>query len=324
MHESEETTRANALDGFGQAVLSGLTASPKTLPCKYFYDDEGSRIFEEICRLPEYYVTRTERAILEAHAGDIIWRLPNRVDFIELGSGSAEKTTLLLTAARDRESLVRYLPVDVSPSALQESSARLLRLYPGLEIQPIVGEYDAGLLRVREYKQGAAFVIWLGGGFGNLQRTEFSSIFESIRAIIGTDGFFLIGIDLVKDRDLLERAYADSQGVTARFNKNILRRINDMLGGDFRLEKFEHSAVYNEEHARVEMHLVSSENQTVSIRNLDVEVEFARGESIHTENSYKFTIDDIDSLAQEFGFVVAQRWLDPRRYFSVNLLANAR
>lgn len=304
-------------------VEAGLTASPKRLPCRFFYDHEGSLLFEAICELPEYYLTRTEKEILLEQAADIAARFSQDPTLVELGSGSAAKTRFLIEAFLHRYGAVRYVPVDISHTMLRESSLALLQEYPNLEIVAVAGEYHDGLRQLQAAAAGPKLILWLGSNIGNFERAEAATFLRRVKEAMTADDRLLVGIDLRKDRAVLERAYDDSQGVTAQFNLNILARINRELGGHFDLEAFRHRAVYDEEIGRVEMYLVSTRAQQVSIDRLGLEVQFASGEAIHTENSYKYSFAEIDALASAAGLSTKCQWLDAGRRFSVNLFAPA-
>lgn len=306
---------------FARDVGVGLTAAPKWLPCRYFYDAQGSLLFEEICELPEYYLTRTERQILAERAPEIAGRFPEPIALVELGSGSAAKTRLLIEAFLRRHRCLRYVPVDISPSILEDSSLALLEEYPRLEIVAVAAEYADGLAHLRAVTDHPKLILWLGSNVGNLDRPRAAAFMRQVRRTMTERDRLLIGIDLRKERATLERAYDDSRGVTAQFNLNLLARINDELGGRFDLGAFRHRAIYNEALGRVEMHLESLRAQRVRIDALEMEVSFAAGETIHTENSYKYSPAEIEALCGTSGFRVEQQWLDDESRFSVNLLA---
>ena len=313
------TSTSNRLAAFARDVREGLTAYPKQLSCCYFYDNEGSFLFEEICDLPEYYLTRAEREILEGHAAELVLRFPTHPALVELGSGNAAKTRLLIEAFLKRHGTLRYVPIDICGTVLEESSRQLLHDYPGVEILAIAAEYREGLRHLEQAVAGPRLILWLGSNVGNFDRPAAAQFLQTIRAAMTVADALLIGIDLRKDRAVLERAYADSQGVTADFNLNLLVRINRELGGHFRLDAFEHRAVYNEGAGRIEMYVVSKQDQRVRIDNLDLEVSLANGEAIHTENSYKYSLSEIESLATVAGFRIASQWFDAQRRFSVSL-----
>ena len=297
--------------GFADDVRSGLVASPKHLHCVYFYDAEGSRLFEQICELEEYYLTRAEAAILTEHAREIVGEGP--LELVELGSGSAVKTRILLDAARGR---VHYVPIDVSREMLEESTAALRRDYPHLRVTPVAGDYFSGLELPRFDQRARRLVLWLGSNVGNFHRPDAAAFLRRVGP--HADGI-VMGVDLRKPREVLERAYDDARGVTAQFNLNLLRRINRELGADFDVSQFAHRAVYDEAIGRIEMYLVSRKAQRVHIRALDLAVDFAAGEAVHTENSYKYSREEIAELARDAGLRVSNLWTDGR--FAVVMLS---
>jgi L-histidine N-alpha-methyltransferase len=305
---------------FAADVRAGLTAPRKRLSCRYFYDAEGSALFEEICALPEYYLTRAELSILQAHAGEIIASCSSDAALVELGSGSATKTRALIEAALDAHEAVRYVPIDISRSMLEESSRALLADYPTVEITAIAAEYRAGLRWLKRRRE-PKLVLWLGSNVGNFGRGEAARFLRGVRATMSAGDRLLMGVDLRKSRAVLEAAYDDAAGVTARFNLNLLARINRELGGHFRLGSFAHRARWNEGRGRVEIEIVSRRAQLVRIDALDLAVPFAGGERIYTESSYKYSPAEIDELARAAGLFVERRWLDGEQRFSVNLLA---
>lgn len=306
---------------FARAVETGLVSKPKYLPCRFFYDEEGSKLFERICELPEYYLTRAERSILREHAREIAERFAGPVTLAELGSGSASKTRILIEALLARHGALRYVPVDISHSMLEESSRALLQEYRSLEILAIAAEYREGLRRLARETNRPKLILWLGSNVGNLYRQEACEFLQSMRRLMAPHDRLLVGIDLRKERDVLERAYDDSRGVTARFNMNLLVRINRELGGRFDIDAFRHKAIYNEEEGRVEMYLVSKKAQAVAIEGLDLVVPFKKNETIDTEYSFKYSLAEIDTLAFDAGLRIERQWLDHKRRFSVSLLA---
>ncbi len=307
---------------FAADVREGLSAAAKHLSCKYFYDEEGSRLFEEICELPEYYPTRAERSILDAHAGDIVRRLAPATSMVELGSGSSTKTQLLIDAFLSAHEQLRYLPIDVSATMLAESCAQLARTRPALELVPIAAEYEPGLQRIRQLEAGRPkIILWLGSSIGNYAPEEAGGFLQSLRAMLSPSDRLLVGIDLRKGRKVLERAYDDAAGTTARFNRNLLIRINRELGGHFDVDRFDHRAVWHERAGCVSMYLVARGKQRVRIDELEMTVSFRDGEAIHTESSYKYSPAEIDALAADSGLAVEQRWRDDLGRFSLNLLA---
>jgi dimethylhistidine N-methyltransferase len=315
-----ESSEAEHLESFADEVAAGLSQPNKRLPCRFFYDADGSSLFEDICALPEYYVTRAEREILERHADDIAAQFDEPVSLAELGSGSSAKTRLLIEALLRRQGELRYVPVDISRRILDESARELLDDYTGLEIFAIASEYRDGLRHVRRETHRPKLIAWLGSNVGNFDRTEAARFVRSIRDAMTPDDRLLLGVDLRKDRTALEAAYDDAQGVTARFNKNLLVRINEELDGDVDLSTFEHRATWHPGPGRVSMELVSTCDQDVEIQALDQVVRFRAGEAIHTEDSYKYSEQEIATLAEEAGLRVRERWLDSGSRFSLNLL----
>jgi L-histidine N-alpha-methyltransferase len=320
-----DAPRAGA--AFADDVRAGLTARRKRLSCRWLYDRAGSLLFEEIARLPEYYLTRAEREILERRAPEIAARAPSGASLVELGSGSAEKTRVLIEAllarrARAAEPL-RFVPIDISRSMLEESSRALASTYRGLTVLGIAGEFAPALAALRRAVRGPKLVLFLGSTIGNLSRGEARRFLRRVRAALAPGDRLLVGIDLKKDRATLEAAYDDARGVTARFNRNLLTRLNRELGGRFDPKLFRHRARWSEARGCVDMHLVSARRQRVAIERLGLEVPFEEGEAIHTESSHKYAPREIDALARAAGLGVERRWLDGARRFSVNLFARA-
>jgi dimethylhistidine N-methyltransferase len=306
--------------GFARDVADGLTAAPMRLECRYFYDREGSRLFEAICELPEYYLTRAEAAILCDHAHEIADWFPADMTVIELGSGNAVKTQLLLKALLRVGRKVRYVPIDICRPVLEESSRTLLQLFPGLEIVAVAAEYQEGLQRLQTESARPKLILWLGSNIGNFDRTEAVAFLRRIRDTMRPADRVLVGFDLRKDRAILEAAYDDAAGVTAAFNLNLLARINRELDGDFDLGAFRHRAIYDPDLGRIEMYLVSTRSQRVTIGRLGLEVAFAAGETIHTENSYKYSQTEMDEVSRAARLHTERRWQDAEARFSLNLL----
>ena len=304
---------------FARDVAAGLRSSPKRLPCCYFYDALGSALFEAICQLPEYYLTRAEEAILRAHREEIVTVLPEAVEVIELGSGSAVKTRILIEAILQRRQRLTYVPIDISGAMLEETARRLVRDYRGLTVRPIAAEYRDGLAHLRSLPAAPRLVLWLGSNIGNFERDDAASFLDDVRRVLAKGDRLLVGIDLRKEPTVLEAAYDDPTGVTAAFNRNLLSRINRELGGHFDVRAFTHRAVYDDVSGRVEMYLVSERTQRVAIDELDVEASFAAGEVILTEHCYKYSLAEIDTLAAAAGLWRARTWLDRENRFSVNL-----
>lgn len=308
------------LSEFGRDVASGLTASPKRLECRYFYDAEGSALFDAICELPEYYLTRAETAILRSHAGDIAAYFSGDVTLIELGSGSAAKTRLLLEAFLRNRSQLRYVPIDICRPVLEASAAKLLHEFPRLEITAVAAEYQQGLQQLRTETDRPKLILWLGSNAGNFDRPDAARFLDQVRDTMTAADQLLIGVDLRKDKAILEAAYDDAAGVTAAFNLNLLARINRELDGAFDLRAFQHRAVYDEAAGRIEMYLVSTRTQRVRIGRLGLEIEFAAGEMVHTENSYKYSPAEIADLSAAAGLVIEHSYFDAERRFCLCLL----
>jgi L-histidine N-alpha-methyltransferase len=315
-----ETAPQGVSDDFASSVLAGLSARPRRLSCRWLYDERGSRLFERICQQPEYYPTRAELSILRERAGEIASALPAGGALVELGSGSALKTRVLIEELIARDGALRYVPVDISRSMLETSSRALLQQYPQLEILGVAAEYRDGLRELRRRVAGPRMVLWLGSNVGNFERPAAAAFLAEVRAGLSAADRLLLGVDLRKDKAVLERAYDDAAGVTADFDLNLLARINRELGGDFDLAGFRHRARYDERRGCVEMHLVSLREQRVRIAALELELDFAAGEDIHTENSYKYSPAEIDALADACGFEVETRWFDAERRFSLQTL----
>jgi L-histidine N-alpha-methyltransferase len=307
---------------FAEDVRRGLTSTPKFLYPKYFYDELGSRLFEAITVLPEYYPTRAEAEILRTHASEIVATLGGPVWLLELGSGDGQKTRLVIEALLARQGKLEYVPVDISESAVEASSRSLLFSYPELRITGYIGEYQTALRKIREDRRapGLTLVLFLGSTLGNLDPEERRVLLRDVRALLNPGEGFLLGVDLKKPESELLPAYDDALGVTAAFNLNLLVRVNRELRGEFDLGGFRHKAVYNPREGRVEMHLESRRAQTVAIRELGIEVPFAAGETIHTESSYKFDREQVAALAADTGFEVRKTWTDSEERFASNLL----
>jgi len=289
----------------------------------YFYDEKGSQLFEAICELPEYYLTRAEAEILTSRAAEIVSAAGENLELVELGSGSATKTRIIIDALLSRQSELLYRPIDISRAALDDSAATLGVAYPRLTIEGVEGEYAEGIRRLGEAANAPRLILFLGSNIGNMSPDEAVTFLTAIRRNVRDVDNMLIGMDLRKDAAVLESAYDDSQGVTAAFNMNVLERVNRELAGDFDLAAFRHSARYDADEGRVEMHLVSEQAQEVDIARLGLTVRFEQRETIHTENSYKYAPDQIDDIARRAGWSVRHRWLDQAAQFSVNLFTPA-
>lgn len=307
---------------FADDVRAGLLATPKALPPKYFYDALGSKLFEAICLLPEYYLTRAEREILERHAGEMLDAVGSPVEIVEFGSGSGEKSRLLFDRALERQSQLHYLPVDISESALRASADAMLDEYPSLTITGYASDYDGAIAAMRDRERTGIrrLALFLGSNIGNLDERAACSFLSGVRATLDHGDALLLGADLRKDPAVLLDAYDDPLGVTAAFNLNQLGRINRELGGDFDLKRFSHVASWDDADGCMRMHLSSLVEQTVEIRSLGIRASFAEGETIHTEDSRKYDIASIDHLALATGFERVRTWTDTGGLFSSNLL----
>ena len=312
-------------EGMAEDVRAGLLSRPKDLSAwpKYLYDERGSEIFEEITELPEYYQTRTEAAILAARSREIVERTRCR-ELVELGSGSASKTRVLLDAmAAEEADPFRYVPLDVSESALEGSARRLLEEYPRLEIRGFVGDFEGPLGRVFSGDEGGEaggrLVIFLGGTIGNFTPEKRREFLGKLRAGLREGDHLLVGMDLVKNPSVLEAAYDDAKGVTAEFDKNLLRVLNKKLDASFDPELFEHRSVFNREQSRIEMWLHSQVAQKVPVRALDMQAEFEAGEGMRTEISTKFTLESARRMFGEGGFELSELYTDPDDLFGLAL-----
>jgi L-histidine N-alpha-methyltransferase len=303
-------------------VRRGLTARPKSLPPKYFYDRAGSLLFERITELPEYYPTRTESALLEEILPGLLGEfLPDEI--VEIGSGTSEKTRRVLDAVSRGGRPVRYVPLDVDRLTLEATAERLLRDYPSVSVHAVVGDFERDLAHVPP-PEGRRLVMFLGSTIGNLDEPAQRRLLADLRGLLRDPGDrLLLGVDLVKDVKTLEAAYDDSAGVTGEFNRNILRVVNRGVDGDFDPEAFRHVAFYNEAASRIEMHLVAESPQAVRLRRLGLTIRFRRGEAIWTESSYKFTRPGVESLLQVTGLHLHRWHVDPANYFALALIRPA-
>jgi L-histidine Nalpha-methyltransferase len=306
------------LSPVARAALRGLTAQQRTLPPWLFYDAAGSALFERITELPEYYLTRTERAIFAAHADAIIASAAGgeTLSIAELGAGTAAKTGLLLEAAVRMQSSVGYRPVDVSPTALEMAKRHLETKLSGVLVEPQLADYTREPVLL-DTAAARRLVIYIGSSIGNFSPEDAVRVLRTVREQLLPGDTLLLGTDLVKDEPTLLAAYDDAAGITAEFNRNILHRLNRELGADFDLARFNHQAIWNAAESRMEMHLVSNGQQRVTIG--EVELYFTAGETIHTENSYKFTQKSIVWLLKQSGFTLGPQWVDEREWFAVNL-----
>jgi dimethylhistidine N-methyltransferase len=297
-------------------VLTGLAAPQKALPPKYFYDERGSQLFEAICELPEYYPTRTELAMLESTAREMAVHVGPRAAVVEYGSGSGRKTSLLLRAVRPAV----YVAIDIAGAQLRETVSGLAAAFPDVRVAALCADYtqSAHIAKLEAIAAGRRTVYFPGSTIGNLTVPEALAFLRNARAVAGRGGGMVVGVDLKKDPALLHAAYNDARGVTAAFNLNVLHRINRELGADFDVASFEHRAHYAADAGRIEMHLVSLRAQRVSVAGHVFA--FAAGETIHTENSYKYSVEEFQTLAREAGFDAAHCWVDPHHLFSIHYL----
>lgn len=299
-------------------VIEGLTQSPKTLPARYFYDDRGSELFEQICELPEYYLTRTETAILQKSALEIA-RLTGACELVELGSGSSTKTRILLDAYNQLGYPLRYLPIDVSAGILESSARQLLADYASLQVHALVSTYEQALEQLIPTQLPSRMICFIGSTLGNLTPVECDLFFSQIISALHLGEYLLLGIDLQKPKELLEAAYNDRQGVTAAFNLNMLHHLNQRFDGNFDNESFEHWAFYNETQHQIEMHLRSLRSQTVQLRALNLTVEIEAGETINTEISRKFDLNIVQQELSCRGLVPIKVFTDPKQWFGLLL-----
>lgn len=330
------------VEEFANDVATCLTSKNKRLNPKYLYDHMGSKLFEQICLQPEYYLTRTEASLLKRHAPDITNLVGGNIRIIELGSGSSSKTAILLRFLSSQKKRIYYFPIDISASILMESARTLKSQFPNASIIAIRSDYNTGIDRAtakcmatdgeEEQKKNnnersnngspyAKLILFLGSSIGNFEPMAARSFLRSIRQRLFTNDFLLVGFDLQKDEFVLNAAYNDKAGITAKFNLNLLARINRELGGNFELGKFKHYAFYNREQHRIEMHIVSNTDQQVYIEALGKNFSFRKGDSIHTENSYKYSLGQISALAKDSGFRIEQGFTDEKRWFNVALLS---
>lgn len=297
---------------FYAEVINGLYAKPKAIPPKFFYDERGSRLFDAICELPEYYPTRTETALLRTHADEIAKLIGKECLLIEPGSGSSQKVRMLLEALQP----TAYMPMDISRNYLLQAAQQLAADYPWLEVHATCIDFTSELTLHSGLPSAHRVAFFPGSSIGNFEPVDAIGFLRNVASMVGVDGGLLIGVDLKKDESILNAAYNDAQGITAEFNLNLLARINRELDADFALESFKHAAFYNPEVGRIEMHLKSRTSQTVTIA--DTTITISDTESIHTENSYKYSIEEFASLAKKAGFEMVNVWTDVDQLFSLH------
>ena len=304
---------------FAEEISSSLNRDLKYISPKFFYDKKGSELFEKICLIPEYYPTRTEVSILKQLQNELPSFLDGDFRLVELGSGTSTKTRLLLDILTSQKNL-EYFPIDIS-EILTESSEQLLHNYENLTITGIVDTYEGGLEFLKKYDEKKNLIIFLGSSFGNFSPIDGYKFLEKVHATMKPGDLFLIGLDLVKEKEILTSAYDDSEGITAEFNLNVLSRINDELDADFNLNNFSHYAIYNEKDQRIEMYLKSLHDQSVIISKSDLELKLKKDELIHTEYSHKYRLSQIHDLLDDVGFELKHTWLDEKKYFSLSLVS---
>jgi L-histidine N-alpha-methyltransferase len=297
-------------------VRTGLTRASKSLPPRWFYDEHGSWLFEEITRLPEYYQARTEIGILERYAADIVGRTAT-ASIVELGSGSCTKSTVLIRAAKGMGTLWTFVPFDISEPTLRESASRLAEEFDDLSVYCVTGDFDQHLSEIPRF--GSQLLVFLGSTIGNFEAGQTTKFLADVRRLLKAGDHFLLGVDLVKDENQLVAAYDDAQGVTARFNLNLLARINRELGADFDLGSFEHVALWNAEETRIEMHLRSTHEQTVCIPAAELTVGFGEDELLRTELCTKYTTERVEGLLETAGMQVEKWYFDPDHGFGLVL-----
>jgi dimethylhistidine N-methyltransferase len=299
---------------FATDAVAGLSATPKRIPAKYFYDSTGSELFEKITELPEYYPTRTEIGILNEHANNIAALIPKGAALIEFGSGASTKTRIVLKAAQ----LASYVPVDISGEFLAEQAEALKREFPHIAMLPVAADFTKPFELPATIQNQPRVGFFPGSTIGNFEPHEAAAFLKDAGDILGDGSMLIVGVDLVKDQHVLRNAYNDAQHITAKFNLNLLTRMNRELGANFNLASFEHHAFYNSERSRIEMHLASKKRQRVIVTGESFD--FRAGETIHTENSYKYTIDTFGCMARGAGWAPAAVWTDKDQYFSVHVL----
>jgi len=304
---------------FAEEISSSLSRDSKYISPKFFYDKKGSDLFEKICSTPEYYPTRTEISILKQLQNELPSFLDDEFRLVELGSGSSVKTRLLLDILISQNN-IEYFPIDIS-EILAESSEQLLHDYKNLTITGIIDTYEGGLEFLNTYDEKKNLIIFLGSSYGNFSPIDGYKFLEKVYSTMKSGDLFLIGLDLVKEKEILEAAYNDSQKITSKFNLNVLSRINDELDADFNLDNFSHHAIYNQKDQRIEMYLKSTRAQSVVISKSNLELMFDKGELIHTEYSHKYRLSEIHDLLDDVGFELKHTWLDEKKHFSLSLVS---
>ncbi|MHC5594799.1 MAG: L-histidine N(alpha)-methyltransferase [Nostoc sp.] len=307
-----------SLNNEGEDVIQGLTRSPKSLPAKYFYDDYGSELFEQICELPEYYPTRTEAWLLQKYAEEIA-QITCTCELVELGSGSSTKTLFLLDAYQKLARSCRYIPIDVSQGILKSSVLKLQHKYPTFFIEGLIGTYEQALIKLESAFTPSRMIFFLGSSLGNFSPQECDDFLKQVTRTLQVGDYFLLGIDLQKAKEILEPAYNDSKGVTAAFNLNMLSHLNWRFQGNFDINLFTHQAIYNQTDAQIEMYLHCQNSHKVSLKALDLQVLFTDGESILTEISRKFDLVNMQKQLETHGLKTLKTWTDTKHSFGLIL-----
>jgi len=314
---------AKSIKTFAEEISRSLNQKEKSISPKYFYDIKGSELFNEICNLPEYYLTRTETNLLKTIGSELEKYVLDDMRLVELGSGSAVKTRLLLDVLTNTQNKIEYFPIDIS-DILQESSQKLLEDYENLSITGVIDTYEGGLEFVEKFNNKPNLIAFLGSSFGNFTPELGLAFLQKISSIMNDNDLFFIGVDLIKDKDVLEKAYDDSKGITANFNLNVLSRINDELNANFTLSQFAHHSLYNEKEQRIEMYLRSLEDQKVELKKANLQLYIEKDELIHTEHSHKYSIPQIENIMHKAGFKIKKTWQDTNKPYALFWLQKTR
>ena len=311
-------TKTTTTATFAEEIRNTLQSAKKSISPKFFYDESGSKLFDEICLLPEYYPYNAETEILNEIEQKLLPYLSEEFHLVELGSGSSVKTRILIDVLLKSQKHLQYFPIDIS-EILDQSAKNLSNDYPNLTVTGVVDTFENGLDFIENYDGKPNLITFLGSSFGNFEKSAGITFLKKISSLMKSSDLFLIGLDLKKDQKILHNAYNDTQNTTAKFNLNVLKRINDELGGNFNLDQFKHHAIYNEEQGRIEMYLRSLSKQSIVIPKSDLSVNLSKDELIHTENSHKFSLDQIESLLKQSNFEKLEMWFDSRNYFALVL-----
>ncbi len=311
-------TKNSTTATFAEEIRNTLQHSKKSISPKFFYDESGSKLFDEICLLPEYYPYSAETEILDKIEQKLLPYLSEEFHLVELGSGSSVKTRLLIDVLLKSQKHLQYFPIDIS-EILDQSAKNLCKDYPNLSVTGVVDTFENGLDFIENYDNKPNLITFLGSSFGNFDKSNGMTFLKKISSLMKSSDLFLIGLDLKKDQKILHNAYNDAQNTTAKFNLNVLKRINAELGANFDIEKFEHHAIYNEEKGRIEMYLRSLSEQSVSIPKSELSINLLKDELIHTENSHKFSVNQIESILQDTNLEKLEMWFDSRNYFALVL-----